>query len=69
MNNLSLLTETQALLQPPQPLSYPLQTHQGRLLRGYHLSTSLSLPSTPNQVFLFLGACYKARRLIGAVAG
>ena len=34
MNNLSLLSETQAPPQPPPLLSHPLQTRQGRLLPG-----------------------------------
>lgn len=73
MNNLSLLSETQALLQPP-----PSYLTLCRRARAGCSPDSISHPSflltvsalhTQSGFFLFLGVCYKARRLIGAVAG
>jgi len=73
MNNLSLLSETRATPQPP-----PSYLSLCRLARAGCSPDSISHPRflltvsalhTQSGFFLFLGACYKARRLIGAVAG
>lgn len=74
MNNLSLLSETRATPQPP-----PSYLTLCRLARAGCSPDSISHPrflltvsalhTQSGFFFLFLGACYKARRLIGAVAG
>lgn len=76
MNNLSLYSETQAPPQPPPLISPSADSPRPAAPRIASLTLafdSLSLPSTPNQFlllfFLFLRVCYKAQRLIGAVAG
>lgn len=68
MNNpgSSLRPSRPPLISPSADLPGPAAPRIASLTPAF---SSVSSPSTPNQDFLFLGACYKAWRLIEAVAG